>query len=149
MSQILPYFGEDTLLGSLIATAKQHKIPYEISNSAEGREYLDDLCQLYEFGMGVLPEVTYSFRHQRDAERYRFEYAGKLVALIMEISSRSQPVCLFNHLNAFTGSHVFILPQATDLLVLFKKAQPCDYFMSDTAGNFMLAANWHSFTYAT
>lgn len=145
----LPYFREDTLLGNLIAVAQRHKIAYEISNSAEGRAYLDDLCQLYEFGMGVLPEVTYSFRHQCDAERYRFEYAGKLVALIMEISSQKQPVCLFNHLNSLTGSHVFILPQAADLQVLFQQAQPCDYFMSDTAGNFMLAANWHSFTYAT
>lgn len=144
-----PYFREDTLLGNLSVVAQRHKIPYEISNSTEGYEYLSDLAQLYEFGTGLLPEVTYSYRQQCESARYGFEYAGHLVSLIMEISNRKHAICLFNHLNSFTGSHVFILPQASDLLKLFQKAQPCDYFMSDMSGNFMLAANWHSFTYAT
>ncbi len=149
MTQSLPYFREDTLLGNLIAVAKRNKFAYEVSNSAEGREYLEDLCLLYEFGGGVLPEVTYNFRHQCEAQRYGFEYAGHLAALIMQISGNRQPICLFNHLNSFTNSHVFILEQPADLVKLFQQAQPCDYFMSDTAGNFMLAANWHSFNYTS
>lgn len=147
MASSHPYFGEDTLLGNLIAVAQANRFAYEVSNSLEGREYLEDLCLLYEFGGGILPEVTYNFRRQCEAERYRFEYAGNLAALIMATSGHNQPICLFNHLNSFTHSHIFILENPADLLKLFQQAQPCDYFMSDTSGTFMLAANWHSFTY--
>lgn len=147
MTQSLPHFSEETLIGSLIAVANRNKFAYEVSNSIDGHEYLADLCLLYEFGNGVLPEVTYNFRKQCEAQRYSYEYAGHLVALIMEISGNTQPICLFNHLNSFSSSHIFILENPADLIKLFQQTQPCDYFMSDTAGHFMLAANWHSFTY--
>nr|UOP04648.1 hypothetical protein LVJ77_10620 [Conchiformibius kuhniae] len=148
MQQMLNLLGDDSLIGYLAQTARKLNIAFDVVDGGKGREYIDSLHHIYEFGAGLRPEAGFSFRSGREAQVETFDNALKLNALLKQLARNPDPLCVFNHLGEHPWTYVFVLPDPQDLPELFRVAQPADYFVSDTQGSFLLAANWHDFSYA-
>lgn len=148
MQKILNLIGKDSLIGFLAISAQKLNISFEIVGSESGRAYIDSLYDIFEFAQTVRPEVTYCIRSGQEARVDTFDSPIKLDLIISEIARGQEPICIFNHISGRRWTYVFVLHHPEDLPNLFKQAQPNDYFMSDAQGNFMLAANWHDFSYA-
>lgn len=147
MQKILNLIGDDSLIGNLALTARKLGFSFEIVDSNNGREYIESLHQIYEFGEGLHPEIGYSFRTGHLARAETFDNIVKFELLINDISRNEYPICIFNHISEHPWTYVFVLHDPSELGALFKAALPADYFISDTQGTFLAAANWHHFSY--
>ena len=148
VQQILNLLGDDTLIGYLAHSARKLNMLFEIIDSGKGQEYIDSLHHIYEFGAGLRPETGFSFRSGQSARVETFDNAVKFDALLRQLAQNPHPICIFNHLGERSWTYVLVLHNPDDLPVLFRQAQPADYFVSDTQGTFLLAANWHDFSFA-
>lgn len=141
--------GKDSLIGHLITVAQQLGLEFSVTSSENGKQYIASLTELFEFGMSMRPEVGFCYANERESESYTFDNNGKLVSILMDISQSQQPLCLFNHIGEKPWTYVFVLLNALDVIPLFQQAKPCDYFLSNTQGQFMLAANWRDFSFVS
>lgn len=144
---ILSLVGKDSLIGNLIVVARTLGLEHEVTSAEQGKQYIASLAERFEFGMSMRPEVSFAYHNEREAEVQTFAHNGRLVSLLMDISQTEQPICLFNHLGMESWTYVFVLMNPEDVIPLFQHAKPCDYFLSNTQGQFMLAANWHDFSF--
>lgn len=147
IQNILNLVGKDCLIGHLITTARALGVEFSVTSSDKGQQYIASLTEHFEFGMGLRPEVGFCYANECEAENHLFENQGKWVSLLMDISQSEQPLCLFNHLGERAWTYVFVLMNPCDVITLFQKAKPCDYFLSNVQGQFILASNWHDFSF--
>lgn len=147
IQNILNLVGKHSLIGSLIQTARQLNIAFNVTNSDDGRQYIASLTEIFEFGMSMRPTVGFCYLNEQEAESYSFENNGKLVSILLDISQTPQPLCLFHHTDDHQWTYVFVLMNAADIIPLFQHAKPNDYFISNAQGQFMLASNWHDFSF--
>ncbi len=147
IQNILNLVGKDSLLGHLITVSRQLNLDFNLTNSEDGAQYISSLSERFEFGISMRPEVGFYYPTERESESYTFDNKGKFASILMDISQSNQPLCLFNHVGEYSWTYVFVLFNPSDIIALFQQAKPCDYFLSNTQGQFMLAANWRDFSY--
>lgn len=149
IQNIFNLVGKDSLLGNLIAVARQLHLEFTLTNSEHGKQYIASLSEHFEFGLGLHPEVGFCYDNECEAEHYTAHNHGQFASTLLSISQTEQPLCLFNHLGDKAWTYVFVLLQPADMITLFQHAQPCDYFLSNTKGQFILASNWHQFSFVS
>lgn len=147
IQNILNLVGKNSLLGHLIVTAQHLNMPFSLTSADNGQQYIASLGEYFEFGFGVRPEVLFCYSNEQTSERQIFDDSNNFLSLLLQISRTQQPICIFNHIGDEAWTYVFVLQNAHDLVVLFQHAQPNNYFMSNPQGDFMLAVNWHDFSF--